>query len=204
MDFGPTIATRLIARFLTANPGVTAELGYTNRPQHMIQGGYDAGVIAGEITDENVIARPAGKIVRYLVAAPSVIEKHPTAKEPDNLDAWSWLALAGAQFGGSEVVTLISSKRAQQTLRITPMFVAEGVTSLREAARAGLGVAVLPDWLAREDLVAGRLVRVLRQWNAPEFSVNVIYPGQRKLPVRARAFVDFAVTYMTAEMHANT
>lgn len=52
------------------NRGVTAALRYTNRPLHMIQEGYDAGVIAGSITDESVIARPAGKVVRYLVAAP--------------------------------------------------------------------------------------------------------------------------------------
>jgi hypothetical protein len=50
---------------------------YTNRPLHMIQEGYDAGVIVGSITDESVIARSAGKVVRYLVAAPSLIEKHP-------------------------------------------------------------------------------------------------------------------------------
>jgi DNA-binding transcriptional LysR family regulator len=43
---------------------------------------------------------------------------------------------------------------------------------------------------------------VLPQWNAREFSINVIYPAQRKLPARVRAFVDFAVTYLTTEMHA--
>jgi DNA-binding transcriptional LysR family regulator len=99
-------------------------------------------------------------------------------------------------------VTLSAPKRAEQTLRIAPVLISEGVTSLREAARAGVGVGVLPDWLAREDLVAGRLVRVLPQWNAREFSVNVIYPAQRKLPARLRAFVDFAVTSLATVMHA--
>jgi DNA-binding transcriptional LysR family regulator len=70
IDFGQFTVTRLIARFLQANRGATAELRYTNRPLRMIQEGYDAGVIAGSITDESVIARPAGKVVRYLVAAP--------------------------------------------------------------------------------------------------------------------------------------
>ena len=202
IDSGQFATTRLIARFLQANPGVTAELGYTNRPLQMIQEGYDAGVIAGSITDESVIARPAFKVVRYLVAAPGLIEKHPAVKELGNLKSWPWIALAGAQFGGSEKVTLSAPKRAEQTLPIAPVLISEGVTSLREAALAGVGVGVLPDWLAREDLVAGRLVRVLPQWNAREFSINVIYPAQRKLPARVRAFVEFAVTYLTTEMHA--
>lgn len=203
IDFGQFTVTRLIARFLQANPGVTAELGYTNRPLHMIQEGYDAGVIVGEITDESVVARPAGRVVRYLVAPPTLVKKHSAAREPADLRSWPWLALSGAQFGGSEKVVLSAPKRGQQTLRISPVLISEGVTSLREAARAGLGVSVMADWLAREDLVSGRLVRVLPQWNAPDLPVNVVYPGQRKLPARVRAFVDFAVGYMTTEMHAN-
>jgi DNA-binding transcriptional LysR family regulator len=202
IDFGQFTVTRLIAKFLRAHPGVTAELGFSNRPLHMIEEGYDAGVTAGNITDESVVARPAGKVVRYLAAAPELVKKHPWAKQPADLKSWPWLALASAQFGGSETVALSAPKRGTQSLHIAPVFVSEGVTSLREAVRAGAGVAVLPDWLAREDLAARRLIRVLPQWNAPEFAVNVICSGQRKPPARVRAFVDFAVTYMTAEMHA--
>ncbi|HEY0945284.1 MAG TPA: LysR family transcriptional regulator [Opitutaceae bacterium] len=205
IDGGQFTVTRVIARFLQANPGVTAELGYTNRPLHMIQEGYDAGVIVGGITDESVVARPAGRVLRYLVAAPGLVEKHPPAHEPTHLKAWPWLALAGAQFGGSEKVLLAATKRGpQQTLRIAPVFVSEGVTSLREAARAGLGISVMADWLAREDLLSGRLVRVLPQWHATDLPVNVVYPRQRTLPARVRAFVDFAVASLPAEMHANT
>lgn len=88
-------------------------------------------------------------------------------KEPANLKSWPWIVLAGAQFGGSDEVILSAPKRAEQTLRIVSALISERVTSLREAARAGPDVGVLPDWLAREDLVAGRLVRVLPQWNVP-------------------------------------
>lgn len=203
VDFGQSTVTRLITRFLRANAGVTAKLSYSNRPLHMIDEGCDAGVVVGNITDESLVARPAGKVVRYVVAAPALIEQQDAVRKPADLASWPWVALAAAQFGGSEKVTLSAPKREAQTFRITPLLISEGVTSLREAARAGLGIAVLPDWLAREDLVAGRLVRVLPQWNAPELPVHVIYTGQRRLPARVRAFVDFAVTYMTTEMHAN-
>ncbi|MCY1059539.1 LysR family transcriptional regulator [Nannocystis sp. SCPEA4] len=203
IDFGQFTVSRLIGRFLQAHPGVTAELGYTNRPATMIQEGYDAGVVVGELTDDSVVARPAGKVVRYVVAAPQLLTRQPAAHGPEDLRSWPWLALAGAQFGGSRSVTLTAPKLKPQTIAIAPVMVSEGVTSLREAARAGVGVVVLPDWLAREDLVAGRLVRVLPQWNAPELPVHVIYPGQRHLPARVRAFVEFAVAYMTTEMHTN-
>jgi DNA-binding transcriptional LysR family regulator len=46
------------------------------------------------------------------------------------------------------------------------VLISEGLTSVWEAVRTGLGVAVLPDWMIREDLLSGRLERVLPQWNA--------------------------------------
>ena len=83
-----------------------------------------------------------------------------------------------------------------------PVFTSEGVTSLREAAKAGLGIAVLPHWLIQEDILSGRLVRVLPQWNAKALSCHVVYQGHRMLPVRVRSFIDFAITDMTTELHS--
>ena len=197
IDGGQFMVTRLIARFLELNPGVTAQLSYTNRPLHMIQEGSDAGVVAGPLTDESVVARRAGTIVRYLLAAPRLVESRPAVKRLADLKSWPWLALSLVGFGGSERVTLCSPKRPDQTLRISPVLISEGVTSLREAARAGLGISVLPDWLAREDVASGRLVRVLPRWTAPEFPIHVIYQRDRILPARVRAFVDFAVKHIS-------
>jgi len=66
--------------------------------------------------------------------------------------------------------------------------------------RGGLGVAVLPHWLIREDIHSGRLARVLPQWSAKDLPVHVVYSSQRALPVRVRAFIDFAISYLTNEL----
>ena len=76
----------------------------------------------------------------------------------------------------------LRTQRAEETLRISPVLISEGVTSIREAARAGLRVAVLPDWLIEEDLLSGRLVRALPQWKAKDLPIHVVYAGQRLLP----------------------
>jgi len=130
--------------------------------------------------------------------------KRPAVKEPADLKSWPWVSLAATQFGGSKSVILSAPKRVELTVPIAPVLISEGVTSIREAVRAGAGVAVLPDWLVREDIVSGRLVRILPLWNAKQLPVHVIYLGQWMLPARVRAFVDFAVTYMTNEMHSIT
>src|SRR6266404_880423 len=111
IDSGQFTTTRLISSFLKRNPGVTAELAYNNRPLHMIQEGCDAGVVVGEITDESVVARPAGKIARYVAASPEFLKGRPKVKDPSDLRSWPWVALSGAQFGGSKAVTLYCAKK---------------------------------------------------------------------------------------------
>lgn len=203
IDNGQFIVTRLVSSFLQINPKVTAELALTNRPLHMIQEGCDIGILPGKITDESVIARPAGKITLCLAASPSLVESRPAVKQPADLLAWPWIALSGSQFWSAKEIRLFARSRADQTLHISPVLISEGVTSVREAVRAGLGVAVLPNWLIREDLLSGLLVRVLPQWTPKDLPVHVVYAGHRLLAARVRAFIDFAVSYLTKELEPN-
>ena len=200
IDFGQFAGTRIIAAFMKANPKITVELGYTNRPLHMIHEGCDAGMVAGKITDESLVAKPVGKIGRILVASPEVVKSRPAAKKPGDLKSWPWVGLSGTQFGGPKVVTLCHPRFPEQTLRIAPHFITEGVTSQREAARSGLGLAALPLWLIHEDLRSGRLVRVLTAWEAKPLPAYIVYSSQRILPVRVRAFIDFALVHVGAEL----
>src|SRR3984957_14661989 len=196
IDFGQSVVSRMIASFIQAHPAVTTELAYSNRPLHMIEEGCDAGVIAGILTDETVIARSVGQIKRYPVAAPSFLGERKSPKLPADIQPWPWLTLSNLQFGVSNSVDLYSAQ-GEKRLEIKPLMISEGVTSLREAIRMGLGIAVLPEWLIEDDLVSGRLVRVLPKWQARELPAHVVYPAQRWLPLRVRTFIDFAINYMS-------
>jgi len=201
IDLGQTAVTRVVARFLQQNPGLTAELGYSNRPVQMIEEGYDVGVVAGQITDERVVARLVGTISRYLVASPELLRGRRPPKDPGDVEAWPWAALSGRQFGGGTHTTLVAAKQAARTFAIAPVLIAEGVTSLRQAVLAGLAIAVLPDWLVRADVASGQLVRVLPRWSAQDLPLHVIYFAQRNLPLRVRAFIEAAAATMTTEMN---
>jgi DNA-binding transcriptional LysR family regulator len=166
----------------------------------MLREGCDIGILPGKITDESVIARPAGMIVLHLAAAPSLVKKHPVARELADLKSWPWLSLGGFKFWSAKEITLFARNGAEQTLPISPILISEGLTSVREATRAGLGLAILPDWLTDEDLRSKRLVRVLPQLKTKDLPLHVVYAGQRPQPARVSAFIDFAVAYMTKEL----
>jgi DNA-binding transcriptional LysR family regulator len=84
IDSGQSVVSRMIASFIQANPGLTIELSLSNRPLHMIQEGCDAGVIAGDILDESVIARSVGKITRHLYASPILAQSRRSVERPED------------------------------------------------------------------------------------------------------------------------
>lgn len=63
---------------------------------------------------------------------------------------------------------------------------------------------MLPDWMIRENLLSGRLERVLPQRSPKDLPVHVVYARARLLPTRVRAFIDFAVSYLTKELGSKT
>lgn len=197
VDLGQWIVTPMVSQFLQQNPKVTATLAMTNRPLHMIQEGCDVGILPGKITDESVVARPAGKIALYLAASSALVKSRPAAKTPADLKSWPWISVPGPQFWSSKEITLFGRNEQKQTFPISPVLTAEGVTSVREAVRDGLGIALLPDWLIRDDLESGRLVHILPQWKAQDVPVHVVYAGQRVLPMRVSSFIDFAVRHLS-------
>jgi DNA-binding transcriptional LysR family regulator len=196
IDFGQSVVSRLVTSFIQANSAVTIDLAYSNRPLHMLEEGCDVGIIAGVITDDTVVAQSIGAIKRYLVASPALLNTYKVVSKPIELQPWPWLTLSGAQFIGGRTVTLYSSEQKKQKLTITPVLTSEGVTSLREAARMGLGIAVLPEWLIAEDIVSKRLIRVLPKWRAEDLPAHIVYPVQRHLPLRVHTFIDYATDYM--------
>lgn len=202
IDFGQSVVSRLIASFVSLHPGVRFELSYTNRPLRMIEEGCDVGIIVGEITDDTVVARHLGDVRRYLVAAPEYIRQHPSVKLPSELESWQWVTLSSPQFDGGQEIRLHGPEQATWQAQVIPVVMTEGITSLRELLRMGLGVGVLPEWLAAEDIVSGKLVYVLPDWQAKPLSAHIIFPVQRHLPLRVRTFIAFAQTYMNTALKA--
>ena len=200
IDIGQFLVTRLVTDFLAQHPGITAQLSYSNLPLRMIEDGYEAGAVVGAIADENLVACLAGEVTRYIVAAPQLIAAQPAVQQFTALAEWPWLRLLGPQFGAPDMVVARRQNGPSESFPIEPVFSIEGATGVREAVLLGLGVAQASEWLVREDLRQGRLVRLCPEWQLPALPVHVVYPSGRGLSARARAFIDFAVTRLHADL----
>ena len=123
-----------------------------------------------------MIARRLGQIRRRLVAAPKVAEKLGKPKSLADLETKPCLAFAPE--GSTWDLERGRRPRASRSRRGS---IVNDYEMLRSVARAGFGIALLPEHLCAEDLRDGRLVPVLDSWSAPEVPVFALYPSARHL-----------------------
>ncbi|PWQ98067.1 LysR family transcriptional regulator [Leucothrix pacifica] len=197
IDFGQSVVSRMLAGFIDANPQIRIDLSYSNRPIRMIEEGYDMGIIAGDVTDDSIIARPLGRIERLIVCAPERLNGQ-VPQSPQDIACWPWVSLNTRQFGETSPLVLHHQNGDKQTITVSPVLTTEGVTSIREAVCMGLGVALLPTWLIKEDLLAKRLVRVLPDWQPQDISAHVVYPSSRHVPRRVQHLINYTTEYMAS------
>lgn len=195
IDFGQSVVSRMIASFIEAHPGITIDLSYSNRPIHMIEEGHDVGIIAGNITDDSIIAKRIGSIQRLIVCSPSFLQGKQV-DSPNDIESWPWVTLKGSQFDSTNNMTFYTKEGQKQSISVSSVLATEGVTGIREAIRMGLGIALLPTWLIQQDLVSERLISILPSWMPQSIPAHVIYPSQRMLPSRLRRLISYCSEYM--------
>jgi len=175
----------VLAEYLMRYPDVRIELLCTDRRVDLIEERFDLALRAGETPDSSVIGRRLGQIRRRLVAAPQVAKKLGKLKDLSDLESKPCLAFAPE---GSTWQLERGAKSA--TVAVRPRLVVNDYEMLRSVARAGFGIALLPEHLCADDLRDGRLVPVLDSWSAPEVPVFALYPSARHLTPTVMALLE--------------
>lgn len=188
MSFGQHHLAPILPDFLSAHPAITVELTLNDRYVDVVEEGYDLALRIGKLEDSSLIARRLSAMRSILCASSAYLAVHGRPCHPRDLAGHNCLSYAylatgdeWALFGPGGAVTV----RARGNLQVN------NGDALCAATVAGLGIAVLPDFIAADSLRTGRLERVLPGWERPPSAVHAIYPHSRHLSTRLRVFVDF-------------
>lgn len=181
----------LIPGFTLAHPDVSLDLQFSNRDPDLITDGIDVAVRLGRLADTTHRARLVATYALCCAASREYIEAHGEPRKPADLIRHNCILHSRASSGltwtlGSEVV------RPKGNLSVDN---AEGI---RAAVLAHMGVVVAPTWLFADELHDGRLVSLLEDWPIAAIPIYLLYPAQRFVPARARAFMDYvALAFQT-------
>jgi DNA-binding transcriptional LysR family regulator len=186
------MANPRFARFLTAyteaHPGVELDADLTGRRINLVEDGFDLALRVSQSLEEDLIARKVGDVSFLLVAAPAFLDRIGRPASAAHLNGAPFLVYAEVADNGR-----IRFGSGTDALDITtrPVLKSGNETLIYQAALAGMGFAFLPDWLAADDVAAGRLELVLPDVAPPTVPLYAIYANRHFLPAKVRSFLDF-------------
>lgn len=151
----------MLADFVLAHPQVMVEAEYADRFVDLIGEGFDAAIRIGELADNRLVARKLCDHLRILCASPEYLARHGVPVQPEDLAGHDCLGFSGLR---SFPEWRLMSGGRQVSVKVAGSLRSNDNEALLEAARRGVGILAGGDWLMGEDLAAGRLVRVLPQW----------------------------------------
>lgn len=188
MPVGSGVLCRTVVEFAAAYPEVTVDVDLTDRRVDLVEEGIDVALRAGVLVDSSLIAHKLIDTRLRLFASPDYLARRKAPRRVADLathDCVAFVPLAGG--------CTWTFRDGDKTVRFAfePRLLTNGIAMARDAALAGLGIALLPDLGMVEDVEAGRVVPVLPDVAAPGGALSVVYPSRRHLAPKVRVFVDY-------------
>jgi molybdate transport repressor ModE-like protein len=195
MLVGTLVLMPNLPRFLQAHPQITVELAMSNHAIDLAERNVDVDIRIGKLTESALIARRLATSERVVCAAPAYLAGRPAIREPADLVRQNCLTYRLGM--GRTVWRFVDAAGHTAEVPVTGSLTTDNGPALHAAALAGLGIALMPDWSVREDIRAGRLVRLFASHRAShlefENGVFAVYQRSRYLSARVRVFIDFLV-----------
>ncbi len=205
IDVGTSVAQLLIipqlAEFHARYPDIQVDLGVSDRTVDLIGDNVDCVIRGGELSDQSLVARRIGNLEFITVAAPAYLERKGTPTHPLEIEEKHASVIYFSPQSGRHYP--LEFRRGDESIDITGPYqlsVNESnayVTSIV----AGLGIGQITSWQAQRHIASGALVQLLPEWTQPLLPVYVVYPPNRHLSAKVRAFVDWAAELFQREDH---
>ncbi len=183
----------MASEFMRKYPKVTVQIKALNRAVDLVEEGYDVALRVRPLPlrDSQLISRSLGNREQLLVASPQLLEQYQTVKAPADLSVLPFLFHGSAQ--EQYLLSLAGENQAKAQLHLEPRLISDDLQTLHQAALEGLGVSKLPKSLVRQDLQAGRLIKLLADWSLASEMIHLVFPSRRGLLPSVRAFIDHLV-----------
>jgi DNA-binding transcriptional LysR family regulator len=201
--FGRRFLVPLLGEFLQRYPAVLPDWHFDNRQVDLVGEGFDAAIGGGFALAPGVVARELAPVHIVAVAAPAYLRGREVPREPDDLASLDGIMRRSTPTGRVRPWTLKSQRTTEQPVACKQRLIFSDPEAIAEAARMGLGVALVPMPFAFADIRSGALVRLLPGWYSDAGPLSLYYPSRRLLPAKTKVFVDFVLERFRSSGFAN-
>ena len=187
----------ILAEFLRAYPDIDIRLVLVDRILSLPEDHFDVALRIGTLPDSRLIALRLATIRTVVCASPAYLEARGTPTTPDDLAAHDCIIYEG--FIGPYVWKFVRDG-AEVAITVRPRLVVSNPEAAFDAVQAGIGLGRGASYYVGAAIEAGTLTTVLDEFHLPTRPVSFVYPAGRFLPIKLRAFLDFAAPRLKARL----
>jgi len=187
--FGRRVVVPLVLRYMQQHPDITIDLSFDDRYVNLVEQGVDLAIRMGPMADSSLGARYLGTNPWLMVAAPSYLEMRGTPGSVADLPQHDCVVYSSVQ--GDDRWSLKTATGEKQSVPVKGPLRSNNLSAILAAARAGMGLALLPWYVARESLAEGTVERVLADHGLPEQEVHAVFPSPKLVPLKVTSFSGF-------------
>jgi DNA-binding transcriptional LysR family regulator len=197
-DLGRYRVAPILDRLLAEHQGLEVELVLSDGYVDLVGRGIDVAVRFGDLKDSSLYTRRIGNNERMVCAAPSYLKQYGTPRHPSELKAHNCLLMRFGDGVDREWHFSIDGKHA--SVLVGGNRATNDGSLVRQWCIDGLGVALKSNWDVHDDIAAGRLVHVLREFAPPPSSLQIVFTGGRDVPRLIRVLIDSLAENLTGAM----
>jgi DNA-binding transcriptional LysR family regulator len=188
-----------IKAFMQRHPALEVEVMLDDRQIDLLEHGVDVALRMGDLGDSSMTARRIASGRRMAVAAPGYLAEHGVPRVPAELarhEAVVYLSDAGGAATWS-----FTRDGAALSVTVNGRLRVNAAEGVRAAVCAGVGVAIVSEWMFAPELASGAVERLLPEWSLPTIDLWAVYPSGRLASAKARAFTAFVQEIMAGSEH---
>lgn len=179
-----------LLEFLDRYPEIRLHISEGDRMVDLVREGIDCALRVGELADSTMIARRLTMLEEVTFASPGYLKRYGVPADPDDLDGHVGVGFVSSSTGAALQLELVQ-RDVVRAISLPSIVSVTAAESLIAAAKLGLGLAQAPRYHLEDDLASGALVVVLDSYAPRPSPVSLLYPPNRQLSARVRAFVDW-------------
>jgi len=197
VGFGRRVVVPLVLRYMREHPGVTIDLSFDDRYVNLVEQGVDIALRMGRLADSSLGARYLGTNPWAMIAAPSYLRARGTPRAPAELAKHACLVYSSVQ--GDDRWSMTSPGGEEISVPVKGPLRSNNLSTLLAAARAGMGVAMLPWYVARESVAEKVVQPILADHALPAQDLHAVFPSPKLVPSKVTTFIAFLQQALAGE-----
>ena len=191
VSFGITHLVAALPDFMRMHEEVSVFMDFNDRRVDIVDEGFDLAIRIGVLEDSSLIAKRIAQTRRPVLAAPSYLEQHGRPQHPQDLEAHNCMIYTNTDTPNIWRFRNPDDPKGELSVRVAGSLVSNNGNALAQAAAAGVGIVLSPTFICVESLRSRALVPILEDYELPPIGIHALYPPNRHLSAKVRAFVDF-------------